>query len=357
MHNSCDRIKAALEHRTLDRIPMTESFWPETIKRWQKEGLPADANIADFFGLDTICSIGPFDCGLSSAFPYIVYEETDEYKVDRNSYGVKVKYWKNRYATHVELDHAVKDRNDWEKVKHALDAAESRLTEGIAEKSLQARQKGYFITLNFLEPFWFSFVMLGIENLCIQMKLDPDFIEDICRTYMEFSIEMLQKTLSTGLEWDAIWFFSDMAYKNGPMFSPEDYRRFFLPCHQQIRDICKSRGKFLLLHTDGNIERLIPSLIDAGFDALQPLEARAGNDVRIYKPKFGNRVCLFGNISADILAAGNRHAIEEEIRTKLDVAKKGGGYIYHSDHTIPSTVSLDDYLFAMECAKKYGTYE
>jgi len=356
MYTSYDRIKAALEHRTLDRIPMTESIWPDTIKRWHKEGLPEDKDVMDFLGLDVICGIHPFDDGLSDAFPYIVYEETEEYKVDRNCYGVKVKYWKNRYATHIELDHAVKDRNDWERVKWALYPSGERITKDIVETSRKAREKGHFITLNCCEPYWFSFKMLGMENLCVQLKIDPEFIEDICTRYMEFLREMLIMTVNKGLEWDAIWFFSDMAYKNGPMFSPSDYRRFFLPHHKEISQFCKKQGKFLLLHSDGNMRELIPSVIEAGFDAIQPLEARAGNDVRIYKEQFGKKICLFGNISADILATGNRQAIEEEIRSKVLIAKEGGGYIYHSDHTIPSTVSLESYLFAVECAKRYGGY-
>ncbi|MCM8820469.1 MAG: hypothetical protein NC932_00755 [Candidatus Omnitrophica bacterium] len=356
MYTSYDRIKAALEHRTLDRIPMTESFWPETIQRWKKEGLPEDMDVYEFLGLDFICGIHPFDDGLSDAFPYTVYEETDEYKVDRNPYGVKVKYWKNSYTTHVELDHAVKDRNDWEKVKWALNPSEERIPKDIVEISKKAREKGHFITLNCSEPYWFSFVLLGMENFCVQLKIDTEFIEDICQRYMEFMEKMLKMVINKGVEWDGIWFFSDMAYKNGPMFSPSDYRRFFLPCHREISQFCKREGKFLLLHSDGNMRELLPYIIDAGFDAIQPLEARAGNDVRVYKNQFGNQICLFGNISADIIATGNHTAIEEEIKTKVLTAKQNGGYIYHSDHTIPYTVSLESYIFAVECAKKYGIY-
>ncbi len=351
MYTSRERITAALEHRTLDRIPITEDFWPETINRWHKEGLHENVDVFDFLGIDRIAVIHPFQEGLSSAFPYEIYEETDEYRVDRNAYGVKVKYWKNRYATHVELEHSVKENKDWEKVKHVLLPSVELLRKESIETAAGSRQKGDFLALNVIEPFWFSFKMLGMENLCVQMKTDPDFIENICKTHMSFLMDMLEKTISSGIEWDAVWFFSDMAYKNGPMFSPEDYRRFFLPCHKSVSDFCRSHGKFLLLHSDGNIKKLIPSLIDAGFDALQPLEARAGNDIRDYKREFGRKICLFGNISADIIATGNRTAIEEEIKTKVTEAKKDGGYIFHSDHTIPSTVSFKDYCFALECAK------
>jgi len=348
---SCQRIKSALDFRQGDRIPITEcNFWPDTLKRWEGEGLPKDIDI--YLGLDRIFHSQPFDCSLSKAFPHKIYEETEEYIIDRNPYGVKVKYWKNRYATHVELDHAIEERKDWEKVKDALSVSNERMKEGFVETFKEARQRGDFLTLGAVDAFWFCFVTLGMENFMQQMALAPDFIHDMCRTYTEFLMKMLEKTVDAGVEWDGIWFFSDMAYRNGPMFSPEYYRIFFQPHYQRLSNFCKKHGKYFLIHSDGNVEKLIPGFIESGFDAVQPLEARAGNDVRKYKDMFGKEICLFGNISSDILARGNKEEIEEEVRSKVLKAKEGGGYIYNSDHSIPPTVSLESFSFSIECAKK-----
>jgi len=354
---SCERIKTALNFRQGDRIPVTEHhFWPDTLKRWEKEGMPKDVDVYSYLGLDRIFHSHPFDCSLITIFPHKIFEETEEYIIDQNPYGVKVKSWKNRYATHTELDHAIQERKDWEKIKDALDVSEERMNEGFVEIFKEARRRGDFITLGAVDPYWFCFVMLGMENFMAQMPLDPDFIHDICRTYTDFLIRMFEKTIAAGVEWDGIWFFSDMAYRNGPMFSPEYYRIFFQPYFQRVSNFCKKHEKHFLIHSDGNVEKLILGFIESGFDAVQPLEARAGNDVRKYKSMFGRKICLFGNISADILARGNEEDIEEEVRSKVLKAKEGGGYIYNSDHSIPPTVSLKDFRFAIECAKKYGKF-
>lgn len=129
-----------------------------------------------------------------------------------------------------------------------------------------------------------------------------------------------------------------------------------LPAMNWIFNYVHKDGGHVFFHSDGNVEKLIPGFIKSGFDAVQPLEARAGNDVRKYKNIFGQNICLFGNISADILAKGNREEIEEEVRSKVLKAKEGGGYIYHSDHSIPPTISLENFRFAIECAKKYGQF-
>jgi uroporphyrinogen decarboxylase len=101
------------------------------------------------------------------------------------------------------------------------------------------------------------------------------------------------------------------------------------------------------------VRKFIPLLIETGFDCVQPLEARQGNDVRDLKGRFGSQIALFGNISADVMSQ-TKAAIEEEVSTKVEAAKGGGGYIFHSDHSVPPLISFDNYCFVMEQAKKHG---
>jgi uroporphyrinogen decarboxylase len=100
---------------------------------------------------------------------------------------------------------------------------------------------------------------------------------------------------------------------------------------------------------------LIPKLIEAGFAAIQPLEAKCGQDVRVLKERFGNKITFFGNIDIRKLS-GTKQEIEDEISSKLPIAMKGGGYIFHSDHSVPPTVSFDNYRYAIELLEKYGRY-
>ncbi|MER3474038.1 MAG: hypothetical protein C4335_08390 [Armatimonadota bacterium] len=107
------------------------------------------------------------------------------------------------------------------------------------------------------------------------------------------------------------------------LFSPRTYRELLLPCHRKVKAWCGAQGIPLLLHCDGDVRQFIPLLIEAGFDAIQPLEARAGNDVRVLKPLYGTQIVFFGNISADVMAYGTDEQLEEEIRSKLAVAMRG----------------------------------
>jgi uroporphyrinogen decarboxylase len=117
-----------------------------------------------------------------------------------------------------------------------------------------------------------------------------------------------------------------------------------------------SHGLRTFLHSDGNVAPLIPHFLAAGFAGLHPLEAKAGLDVRSLKRQYGDRLVLVGNIDVRRLS-GTREEIEQEIVPKLTVAKKGGGYIYHSDHSVPNSVSFENYAYAIDLVRRYGSYD
>lgn len=128
-----------------------------------------------------------------------------------------------------------------------------------------------------------------------------------------------------------------------------------MPHHKRLFAWCKAHGMQVIYHCDGYIERLLPLLIESGIDCIQPLEARCGNDVRIYKEKYKEKVSFIGNINADVLAS-DKDSIYQEVKSKVQIAKENGGYIFHSDHSVPPTVSLENYLCAVETAAKFGRY-
>jgi uroporphyrinogen decarboxylase len=112
----------------------------------------------------------------------------------------------------------------------------------------------------------------------------------------------------------------------------------------------------VILHSDGDLRKIVPNLIEAGFDCLQPIEVKAGMDLIELKKKYGDRLAFMGGIDARLMSDDDPVKIEEEIRSKFEIAKKGGGYIYHSDHSVPDIVSFSQYKRVMELVKKYGKY-
>jgi uroporphyrinogen decarboxylase len=159
-----------------------------------------------------------------------------------------------------------------------------------------------------------------------------------------------------GFRFDGLWVYNDMGYRNTSLFSPAMYREMILPADRKRNDWCHEHGMQTILHSCGCVKGLIPSLIEAGFDCLQPLEVKAGMDLGELKPAHGDRIAFFGGINTMLMEQDDDALIESEIRTKFAAAMPGGGYLYHSDHSIPKDVSFRKYSFVMDCVRRYGAY-
>ena len=98
----------------------------------------------------------------------------------------------------------------------------------------------------------------------------------------------------------------------------------------------------------------IPQLVEIGLDALNPIEIKAGNDIKALKKDYGEKLVLHGG--ADALLLDKLEKILPYIEETLPVLKKKGGYIFSSDHSIPNTVSLENYKAIVEAVKNFGAY-
>lgn len=354
--NSRERIRIALLRGIPDRVPMLDiTFWPDTLVRWYGEGLPEGADPVDYFGLDRIERFG-WDGSLQ--LPVELIEDTARWRIYRNANGLVVKEWKDSYAPPARLECTVNTWDQWLKVKPHLQVSPDRISREMLDAYRRWREQDRFVVAEPVEPMWYVLDhLMGFQNALLLIAEQPDLLSDILNTYTDFLQGMCQLCMERGITFDGLWFFSDLCYKNGMLFSPRTYRELLMPCHRRVKAWCQAQGIPLLLHCDGDVRQFIPLLIEAGFDAIQPLEARAGNDVRELKRLYGTQIVFFGNISADVMAYGTDEQLEEEIRSKLSVAMQDGGYIYHSDHSIPPTVSFARYAQVIALVRRYGRYE
>ena len=351
---SKERLNSVLHFGVPDRVPMVDiSYWPTTLERWREEGITQQVHPAEVFGLDRIGTVMP-DC--SFRFETQVLQEEADYTVETDSYGATMKKWKEHYAPPQRLEWRMKTADDWHRFKERLQVEESRFTKEIWEAYRAYKDGGLFVVIAPAEPCWFFLEnAFGFDNLLTGMVEKPALIHDMLDTYTEFVLDLVRLGMRRGMEFDAFWFFSDLCYKNGMLFSPRAYREFLMPCHKRVSAFCRKHDLPLILHCDGDVREFVPLLIEAGFDCIQPLEARCGNDVREMKGLYGNKIVFFGNISVEAMSEGGKR-LEEEVRTKVTAAKEGGGYIYHSDHSVPPTVSLDNYRRTIELVREYGEY-
>jgi uroporphyrinogen decarboxylase len=315
--------------------------------------MPAEATPAQLFDLDGFRNIRLDN---SLRLPEETLEETADWVLKRDADGVVYKHWTHSYGPPAEVDVLIRSRADWERVRDRLRPDPDRVTDAAREAIANAASAGQFCTVSPGEPVWWALRTLGTENALLALASEPDLFLDMMQAQANLALSLMRQLLDGGSRPDGILFSSDLCYRNGMLFSPAIYRSLMMGLHQDYADLCHENGMLLILHCDGDVRELIPLLIEAGFDCIEPLEARAGNDVRQLKPLYGDRISFFGNTNMDVLATGDRKLIHDEVVTKIEAAKPGGGYIHQSDHSVPPTVSYDSYRYWMDLAQEHGAY-
>ncbi len=364
--NSRERIRAALIGSDLDRVPLTEiGIWPETIKRWQDEGFPKDISPHEYFDLDTIDF---FSFEPSLGFKEKIISRDKYFQVYTDGDGCTYKMFLKRPGSPLLLKSAVTKPEDWEAVKGNLQPAMQRFTEfmkGIVfgedvtenqvSRYIKSKDKDSFSVIVPVEPCWYYLRLLGEEEALMTIAENPDFAGIIIEEYNNFTLEMLKLIFSQGYTFDALWVFSDLCYKNGMLFSPQFFKEKVFPHQKKLFDLGKENGLKIIYHSDGYIDEFLPLIIPAGIDCIQPLEVRAGNDAPGYLEKYPDTISFMGNINMDVFTT-TKEEIEYEVKSKMLSMKDSHRYIFHSDHSVPDSVSLENYGFAIETAKEHAGY-
>ena len=169
-----------------------------------------------------------------------------------------------------------------------------------------------------------------------------------CYFLMEAARPVLERTTV-----EYVCLSEDLSMKTGPLISPSQYKAFIAPRLRRVIDFFKSNGvRYVCVDSDGTPEALIPMMLDAGVDALWPLERACVPDldpIRLRK-KFGRSLRLWGAVDKRVLVQGP-DAIDAHLRTFRPLIEEGG-FIPTVDHTVPNDVSWANFQHYMESKAK-----
>jgi len=333
-----------------DVYPCFEHFWGEAIERWKGEGLPEGVDLVEYFGLD-ISGCGGFD--LTARYPEEIISEDDTYTIKRDSRGVVAQHHKMESGhTPRWLDTPIKTPDDWWSYKERLVYDPSRVDMNQIERAKLLREQGKFVALFNADPYEQAWPVFGQVQIFMSMIERPDVVKDSLDTWADLTVKCIDEYTRAGLEYDAYFIYGDMGYRNGTLFGSDVYKELVMPAHRKIVNFLHDNCKQVLLHSCGKIKSFLPMLIDVGFDAIQPLEAKCDQDVRELVKEYGRKIVFFGNIDVRTLSS-TKEAIREEIESKLAAFDGSWNYIFHSDHSVPQTVSLENYQYALDVVKGY----
>ncbi|MBZ5564116.1 MAG: uroporphyrinogen decarboxylase family protein [Acidobacteriia bacterium] len=365
-----DRMNKALHHQEPDRIPVSDWFWGSFLKRWREElGLTPDTDIYRYYDLDWVVTRPNRDPHIK---PFEVLKETSEEIVVHTGFEAVVqkifdhpmpRYLKFDTDT-VEKMEAFEFDDPWDERRYFQGG--DNQTAGVGDgfvrnlppwidtvKELYADFPVYGSVAEGHETLW---RIVGQESALLWIGLYPDEVGRFVERINEYAVETTKAQIKAAdgmLAGMVIW--GDVAYKGGLLFSPAYWRKYFKPGVKAIVDECHSRGLPVIYHGDGDVRSILEDYIEAGIDAYNPLEVKAGLDVVDLRRKYGQRLGFCGNMDVIAWANETREELKRIAVTKLNAAK-GGGYIFQSDHSIPANVSGQNYDYVVNLVRQYGRY-
>jgi uroporphyrinogen decarboxylase len=330
-------------------------YWNETLERWRHEGLPDGVQPWDDCGI-THYFRPPIERGLFPPFERQILEEDEKSRLVRTEEGITCRESKLGTRFPQFIRHPVTNREEFEAIKFRIDPkTPGRYPANWAEWAAGAKDFPHILCVGRRENGFFGWLreLLGLERLLLAYIEEPDFVHEICRYHVRFLQGLYERALRD-VQFDFVFMWEDMAYKNGPLISPAFFRTFMLPYYREMVDFYRQMGaKWIVVDSDGNISQLIPLFVEAGIDGLLPFEVAAGMDVCKVRAEFP-KLRILGGIDKRALAKGPK-AIDQELEGKLPAMFRSGGYVPSLDHHVHPEVSYQNFRYYLrKCREIYG---
>lgn len=211
----------------------------------------------------------------------------------------------------------------------------------LREKTLKLREstdKALMITCGCNLFEWGTFLR-RLDNFLMDIYTDEENVQALVEQLMERHLATLEKVCeSVGDIVDILRFGDDLGMDTGMFMSREKYQTIFKPYHTQLNEyVHKHSNMKTFLHSCGSLYPIIPDLIDAGYDVLNPVQTTAYQmDPEILKREFGKDITFWGGgcNTRTVLNHGTPKEVYEYSRKMIDIFNQDGGYVFNQEHNI-----------------------
>jgi uroporphyrinogen decarboxylase len=205
---------------------------------------------------------------------------------------------------------------------------------------------------------WGTFLR-RIDNFLMDLIAEPEQVERLLEALMEIHLKTLETACkAVGDVVDIIRFGDDLGMDTGPFMSPNTYATLFKRHHTRLCDyVHKHSSMKTFLHSCGSIYSLLPDLIEAGFDVINPVQTSCYQmEAGLLKKEFGRDITFWGG-GADtrhILNHGTVDQVKEDVKRRLDIFAPGGGFVFNTIHNILPDVPPENIVAMYEAVEEFG---
>jgi uroporphyrinogen decarboxylase len=383
-------VDQLLRGKKAERVGLLDSPWGDSLAAWIQQGYPTrmehkepgedhwsskdcrwvETTVAgeyeepvppwEHFGYDMV-GIGPwFDVMPLRDYEEVV-QETDEWDVKRNGAGAALKYWKHKSGTPEHIDFRMTSREVWERDYRphvlALDPARVDLKE-MRKNEVKPRAQHKWVHYGHMFIWELMRQSMGDVTMYESLVLDPEWIHDYNRVYTDFYKKHFAYMIEQTGKPDGVWLYEDLGYKNGTFASPKVLREVIFPYYAELVGFFHSYDLPVVLHSCGSTAAAVPLVVEAGFDALNPMERKAiNNDPFVFAEKYGDKLAFVGGLDARVFESNDKDIIKREVGNYIDGMKaRGARLIFASDHSISPNTRYESYCYALQIYREHMLY-
>ena len=200
------------------------------------------------------------------------------------------------------------------------------------------RFRVFSIGFSLFERAW---TLRGMENLLMDFYDNPQFAKDLLREIADFNIELIKRALVYDI--DEIHFGDDWGQQHGLIMGPVIWKEFIYPELKRMYKVAKDAGKFVSIHSCGDVDELFDDLTGIGLDCFNPFQPEV-MDVQSLMKKYKGKLSFHGGLSTQkTLPYGTVQDVEKETLRLLE-AGADGNYIFAPAHAVESDVPLENML-------------
>ncbi len=346
-----ERIRKAARHEEPDRVPLCEVLveYPIQSRFLGKEVTPDDIESQIAFWAGAGYDYIPLTVGMMS--PGKVTEESAISRTIRDGMLKDSAEPGDDRAWNLEYTSFIKDRADFDRFPWE---AAGRLDFRNLHEAKDLLPDGMKVIAVSGKIFTLTWMLMGFNHFALSLILDEDLVADVFRKVAGIQFHALEKIFDMP-HVAAVWAVDDLAFGTGPMISPQAFRDHVFPWYRQIAEMCHEKGLLFFMHSDGDLSSLMEDLIQVGVDVLQPVDPTCMDIFRL-KEQYGNRICLAGNVSNELLRSGTPDEVRRRVLDLLRRCGPGGGYCLGSGNSVPDWAEFENYMAMRETALTCGAY-
>jgi uroporphyrinogen decarboxylase len=246
-------------------------------------------------------------------------------------------------------DGLIKTMDDFRKMFWLPDPEDHSLYDPI--KPLVMRKEEFAVIFSTRLGFLSTLISIGFQTFMESLYLNPELIDAVMGAYVDWSARVIRRVCDMGV--DAVFTTDDFAFNSGPFISPASFRQWVVPYHKRASQEITVPW---IIHTDGEIDLIVEDLLSMGISGIHPIDPNC-MDIRAFKRKFGERVCILGNVDLNTLGMGTPEETYSEVRNLIKDLGPGYGYILSSGNSVPDYAKPENMLALAKALEDFGKYE